>query len=243
MGFSGELIGRLRSKNYPAIRDLAQDIARILSAEQQRAFGRGRVTPGVVSGLQGSTRLEVGDNSAARDSVSLQMPARPPETRGPLTTRADGRAEIERKTLPGIVVSSVNAGSSIQLTVIVPLGGTPKLSIDPSTNQNTARTGAFSTLNALAEAARTGSLTPSQLTSSFTITVPRPPAVSGHQPSYVNGQIIDVTKATQYERRTTWVNLDGKRMPIDTSREASTSYTLNTLPQCCVDSGGGGGGS
>lgn len=246
-GTTLEQIGaRLRSTSYgnDAVDRLARDLAAVVTLRTSLPSYRRGLTGGVLAGVQGGTTLDVGDPAAGRTSVSLQLPQRGYYSQqGGVSTRMQGRAEIDRRTLPGVVVSSVNSTDTIVLTVFVPSGQTPTLGIDPSTGQNTATTPAFDGLIAVSNAAKTGSLTAAQLAQTVEITVPRPAAVDGHQPVYNAGEVIDVTSATQYDVRTHWVNQDGRRMPIISRREASASYALASPPPCCDTGGGGGGGS
>ncbi len=228
-----QVVARLRTVRYRSVQDLARDLANILG---QRPGG----SIGVVSSSHGGTTLGVGDPAAGRTSAPLFTPQLGlPQPSGATTTRTQARIELDRRTLPGVVVDSSESPTAITLTVVVPRGVTPEPGHDYATGLPTASGEAFDDINTLSAQAKAGSLSPSVLATAFTVTVPRPDAVDGHQPSYTDGQIIDVTTATQHDARTHWIEHDGRRQQVVTRRLASTSHAVAGLQPCCVDDGGG----
>jgi len=216
---------RVRSAKYGADADrLASEVASGLAAQTKLASYRRGLAGGVVAGQDGGTTLDVGDNFAALPSVSLQPPQRGlPMGNGALGVRMQARIEMERRTLPGIVLSSSAGEDSLDLTVVIPYAQTPRLGVDETTGQNTAATEAFSGLIALSAQAAAGTISDED---AITVSVPLPE--EGESP-YVPGQIVDVTTVRQWDARTIWANREGRRIPVVARSLASESHMVPAL--------------
>jgi hypothetical protein len=212
---------RIRARRYGSSADrLAADVAQGLASQTKLASYRRGLAGGVVAGQDGGTTLGVGDNFAAFTSASLQPPQRGlPAPNGALGVRMQGRVEMERRTLPGIVVASNAGEDALELTVVVPYAQTPRLGVDETTGQNTAATEAFDGLLTLSAQAAAGTLDDSE---AITVSVPFP--AEGESP-YENGQIIDVTTIRQWDVRTIWSNRENRRIPVVVRSLASTSHS------------------
>lgn len=221
---------RIRARKYgPGVDRLAETIAAGLAGQTKLASYRRGLAGGVVAGSDGGTTLGVGDHFAALGSASLQPPQRGiPGTNGALAVRMQARVEMERRTLPGVILTSTLTGTLyITLSVSVPDGQDPRIGIDASTGQNTAATEAFDGLLDVSAAAVAGT-TPGSLTAAaLTLTVPQP--TDGSNP-YDVGQVIDVTTIRQWDVRTHWVNREGRRIPVVSRSLASESHSTPSQP-------------
>lgn len=221
---------RVRGSKYGTDADrLAADLATGIASQTKLASYRRGVQGGVVAGRDGGTTLDVGDNFAGFTSQSLQPPQKGmPVPNGALGVRMQGRVEMERRTLPGVITASEVTGALyIELTVVVPYAKTPRLGVDASTGQNTPFTEAFDGLLEVSSAAAAGTLSAEFEDEAITITVPLP---ADSENPYEDGQIIDVTTVKQWDVRTIWTNKEGRRVPIVVRSLASESHSTPSAP-------------
>jgi hypothetical protein len=221
---------RVRGTRYGKNADrLAADIATGIASQTKLASYRRGIAGGVIAGQSGGTTLDVGNNFAALGSASLQPPQLGmPRPNGALGVRMQGRVEMERRTLPGVVTSSSADGSGfLELTVVIPYAVTPRLGTDSSTGQNVASTEAFDGLLDVSAAAADGTISEALLDDAVTITVPMP---EDPDASYAAGQIIDVTTIRQWDNRTIWANREGRRVPVVSRALASESHMTASAP-------------
>lgn len=236
-----QVMARIRGTRYQSPDALARDLADALGLGSRTASFRRGISGNVVSDNSGGTTVGVGDPAIARTSASMQHPQRGRFSQnGQVATKQKARVELDRRTLPGVVVSSVNNADTIELQVYVPRGVEPQLGIDPSTRQNVATPKVFDDLLTISDQAKAGTLPASVASQLITVTVPRPDAVDGHQPVYVDGQVIPVTTATQYDVRSHAVIADGRRQTVVSRRQTSISHAVGTSLSACCDTGGGG---
>lgn len=216
---------RLRARRYgsPGTDRLAADVAQGLAAGTKLASSRRGLGGGVVAGQAGGTNLGVGENWAALPSASLQPPQLgTPRANGALAVRMQARVEMERRTLPGVVLASVAGTDSLDLTVALPYATTPRLTTDPVTGQNVASGPAFSGLLDVSAAASGSGVDAATQATAVTVSVPLPD--TGETP-YPPGKVVDVTTVRQWDVRTHWVNREGRRIPVVTRSLASESHS------------------
>src|SRR5262245_51592791 len=104
---------RIRARKYGARTDrLAAGLAQGLAGQTKLACGGAGMAGAVAADQDGGTALGVGDNFAAFPSQPLQPPPkRTPSPNAALGVRMQGRLEMERRTLPGVITSSEITGA------------------------------------------------------------------------------------------------------------------------------------
>lgn len=224
------LVARLRSSNWVDLNDLANCMANVVSGVvKQPTFNRG-LHDNVIADTNGGTTLAVGDNSAAKDSVSLAVPQRMLlQKQGAVATRQQARAEMVTKTVPAVVLVSHSDGR-----IEVALTGTkPKTSIDPLTGNLTSGNPISDVRADPADLASGDVMTVTLAGGPFILT-----DVHGTELPTV-GQTVMVSVSEQSEKRTFWVNRSRRNFPrVLPGTTTSTDATLvNGL--CCHKEGDG----
>jgi len=232
------LAAKLRSSAY-LDRALAEDVAKGLSAvAKNQTFNRG-LHDGVIADSNGGTKLAVGDNSASRQSISMQVPQRMYLLKqGAVSTRVQARAELEVRAVPAVVLSVTGEGEDAVLDVAV-IGNQPKLDLEPTTGQTKIG-------NALSDITQDVDYL-TQYGEVWSVQLAGQPFQTGDELGTIVpdvGQTIMVNLAKQAEKRTIWVNKDRRSYPrVFSNDETATATMVNGF--CCkdaVDGGDGGGG-
>ena len=209
---------------------MANRIANVLSSiAKQPQFPR-VLHDNVIADRNGGTTLSSSDNSAAWQSVTLQQPQRMHMIKhGSVATRAQARALTNTRTVAAKTLASAPDG-----TVTVALAGnSPKVYTDAQTGVPVAG----NPLNDMAE--DTDYL--ENYGDTMTVTLSGNPFVltdiDGTELPILN-QTILVAIAEEKEKRTIWVNRNGRNFPRVFENSSSSSATMvNGL--CCHKGGDG----
>lgn len=224
------LVARLRSSNWTEPNDLAQIMASTISAiVKQPTFNRG-LHDNTIADQHGGTLLSTSDNSAGRQSSSLQVPAKMHlQKHGAVSTRQQARVDIQIKSVPAVVLGAGTDGV-VQVALV---GSQPKSYTDPLSGQMVAGDPIGDAYTDPVDLDGTSNVTETTLAGNpFILT-----DVDGTELP-ARGQTTMVTVAEQSEKRTIWVNHNRRNFPRVTSQPVSSSTTMvNGL--CCHHEGDG----
>lgn len=134
---SSALVARLRSGKFATPDDLALAIVAAVAGVEKHQSSRRGLEQGQLVDKDGGTLISVTDQSASRQSISLQYPQfmLRRNAGGAISTRVQRRADINTRTVPAMVIAVNGDGADATLTVAL-LAATPAVTQDDQTNQN-----------------------------------------------------------------------------------------------------------
>lgn len=220
-GALDSLVARIRSTNWQD-NDLANAVAvGVSSVARHNTFVRG-LHDNTIADHNGGTLLAVGDNSAGRQSLSMQQPQRMSLQRhGAIATRQQGRAELTTRTVPATVLGVSGTGANAVLTVAM-IANKPKLLNDNSSGTlvvGDPLNDAYQSVPFLA--ANSQDIREVRLAGQSFQTG----TVGGTQLPSV-GQTIMVSVAESSEKRTFWVTKNGRNFPRVIDYPISSTVSL-----------------
>lgn len=217
------------------------DLARALADAMQGYFKHQTSTRGLKNDemvdSDGGTKLSVTDQSAARQSISLQ-PRQLLRSRqiGATAMRFQKRADILTRTVPAMVVAINGTAPDVQITVKL-VGDTPKVYTDSTTRQLQSGSPLGDLSLQSDQMAETNS-TEKTLTLTgiaFAAETEAGPKVP------VAGQTVMVTLSQQNTKRTAFVERNRENLPrVINYPGTEEAVMINGL--CCQEAGGGGPG-
>jgi len=235
---STAIAARLRSTKYANADELAQAIVSAITGVEKNQTARRGLPEGQYVDVNGGTILKVDDQSAARQSVSLQTPQfMTHRKQGAIATRMQRRVDLLTRAVPAVVVAVNGDGAEATLTVVL-VGDVPAVSTDDVTG-NLIPGDPISGMSSIDTDNRNGTV----LTLPMTGT---PFAGTGGSDTGTKipavGATVMVNMTDQSEKRNTWHRRGTVNFPRVTSIPGASSAAL-VNGFCCTETGNPPGGT